>query len=135
MRRTVKPPCFSSASTTWSAPSCSTTPAITGSAPRDRNAIPSAIVMMTGNANTQNTASGSRTNSRNRDSVNSTSGRVLFIAQLPSGQRHEHILERRAVRAELAQRLVAIAQRIEQRRQREMHLRRRQVRDGLVIAD
>src|SRR5688572_30191572 len=108
-----------------SAPACSTTPAITGSAPRDRNAIPRAQVMITGNANTQNTASGSRTNSRNRDSVSSTKGfgRRLLIAQLPSRQRHEDVLERGAVGAELAQCGVALAQEIEQRRHRQVQLR------------
>src|SRR5436190_23132242 len=102
-------------------------PTITGSAPRDRNAIPSAQVMITGKANTQNTASGSRRNSRNRASVSSINGwrapplgrrrtaasaceGGLFISQVPSRQGDEHILERRAVGPQLRERRVVVSQ-------------------------
>src|SRR5687768_14635079 len=130
MRRTVNPPAPSSARARSSAPLCSpalsTMPTITGSSPRDRNASPSAHVMITGNANTQNTASGSRRNSRNRASVSSTSGLYglglgspwgeggLLIAQVLSGQRHEHVFERGAVGAQLAQRRLPAVQQVEQ---------------------
>src|SRR5688500_11751479 len=129
MRRTVKPPARSSAAAISLAPACSTIPAITGSSPRVRNAIPSAHVMITGNMKTQNTASGSRRNSRNRASVSSTSGCAaaccegLVIAQLTARQRDEHILQGRTVRAQLAQRGVLAVQQVEQRRHGQMQLR------------
>src|SRR6188474_3422703 len=68
-----------------------------------RNAKPSASVSRSGNAKTQNTASGSRPNSLRREIVISTSGwyvgafRGSDIAQLPSGQRYEQIFERSRV--------------------------------------
>ena len=99
----MMPPARSSAAATSSPPACTATPAITGSLPRDRKAMPSAQVMITGKANTQNTASGSRRNSRKRASVSSISGcaapPLSAIAQVPSGQRHEDVLEGRAVGA------------------------------------
>ena len=51
-----------------------TTPTTIGSSPRDLNATPSAHAIRIGNTKTQNSASGSRTNSRSRASVSSTSG-------------------------------------------------------------
>src|SRR5262245_19092062 len=120
---------------------------MTGSAPRDRNAIPRAHVMITGKANTQNTASGSRTNSRKRDSVSSTSGfgrasvdrnrwivvresvdrNPSLIAQLPSGQGHEHVFESGAVGAEPAQLGVALPKKVVQGRHRQVQFGGRQM--------
>src|SRR5437879_4404740 len=56
----------------------------------------------TGKPNTQKIASGSRTNSRIRETVSWYSA-PSRIAQLPSGHRDEHILERRMVRGERRQ--------------------------------
>src|SRR5882724_647881 len=66
-----------------------------------RKAKPRARARMIGKPNTQNTASVSRMNSLVRMEVSSTmAGRTLGIAQLPSGQRDEQILQRRGVRGE-----------------------------------
>ena len=74
-----------------------------------------------GNAKVQNTASGSRRNSRTRTLVSSRSDRTwrrltpsgpcaalrlhvqVSFTKLPSGERHEHVLERRRVGRELRQ--------------------------------
>src|SRR5687768_11609802 len=89
-----------------------------GASPEPK-AAPSAQVMMIGNRNDQNSASGSRRNSRNRVRVSSTSG-WLTIAQMSSSQRHEHVFERRAVRGEQRQRRLPMTQRVQQCGQRQM---------------
>src|SRR6185503_3072971 len=96
-----------------------TTPTCTLSGPRCLKAMPSPAASRIGKTKVQNTASGSRINSRNRTSVSCAievslkrrlmngfrSARAIssvigkgtrsFIAQGPSRQRHENILERR----------------------------------------
>src|SRR5205823_3370298 len=75
-----------------------------------RKAIPSPSASRIGNPRDQKSASGSRRNSLNRTAVSCQSEdslrrgvTSLLIAELPPGQRHEHVLERRRVRAELRQ--------------------------------
>src|SRR5438128_2630106 len=91
----------------------------TGCGPRFLNAMPSANASSTGNANTQKTASGSRRNSRTRQSVSSRIAEYFaasLIAQMPPGERDEHVLERRAVRGQLGQDRAALAQQRHERR-------------------
>src|SRR5688572_13970273 len=75
-------------------PGC--TPTSTSRSARDGKAMASASDMTIGNTNAQNTASGSRMNSRNRASVSWTSAAEVrsLIAEVPSRQRHEHVLQR-----------------------------------------
>src|SRR5262245_2885614 len=84
------------------------TPTRTGCVPREGNASAIATDMMIGNRNDQKSASGSRTNSRSRASVSSmsagcapprgnlfaTASDESLVTQMPSCQRHEHVLER-----------------------------------------
>src|SRR5688572_8771507 len=94
--RTVIPPPRVSASRSEpaSAPGCR--PTSTSLSARDGNAIASASDTTIGKTKVQKTASGSRMNSRKRASVNCTIGDEMrsLIAQMPSSQRHEHVLER-----------------------------------------
>src|SRR5688500_322747 len=121
------------ATTAVSAPGLAITPTCSCSSPCWRKAIPSPAASRIGNTKVQNTASGSRMNSRNRTSVSCARGRPLnpraaresrgpsflpdslvsrnasaasLIAQRPACQRHEHILERRVSLARLRRRQV-----------------------------
>ena len=92
--------------------------------------MPSAKAISSGNAKTQNTASGSRRNSRSRTMVSSTIGirRGSRIAQVPAGEVHEHVFERRVCVVRKASFRPAIAEQVEQRRQREVRSPRRPAR-------
>src|SRR5258708_26570837 len=85
-----------------------------------RNAMPNPIASSTGKANVQNTASGSRKNSRSRTLDNSRSdewglvGDGLLIAKLASGERDEYVLERRGMRRELRHLQPSLGQRGEE---------------------
>src|SRR5438270_4277906 len=93
---------FASAATCCCACGPATTPIGILSGAFARNANPNASASSKGNPNTQKIASVSRKNSLVRTTTSSTiGGRTLSdIAQLPSRQRHEEILERRRVRRE-----------------------------------
>src|SRR5829696_1470893 len=123
--RTCNPGTALSAPAVACAPGPSTTAAITVSAVRDGNAIPSAMAMSTGNTNIQKRASGSRTTSSSRVRVSSRSGapRMLRIAQVPAGELHEHILQRRAVRCQQRERRPASLERRQQPRHGQVHFR------------
>src|SRR5262245_54710304 len=69
-----------------------TAPTVSTSAGVLRNARPSPAASSSGNPNTQNSASGSRKNSRNRRSVSWKSGCSL-IAQMTSRQGDEDVLQ------------------------------------------
>src|SRR5262249_14602408 len=91
------------------APGPASTPTRDFCGPWLRNAMPSANAMSTGNANTQNTASGSRKNTTMRVRVNWNSAesfrlRRSLIAQGPARQVHEHVLERRVVSRQAGER-------------------------------
>jgi hypothetical protein len=68
------PGVFASASRTGAAAGPSAMPTGTARSPREGNAIAMTIDMTIGNTNVQKRASGSRMNSRTRESVSSTSG-------------------------------------------------------------
>src|SRR5580765_6309764 len=97
-------------------------PTTAGGSDRDRNARPRAHVIRIGNTKTQKTASGSRTNSRSRTSVSSTSGGRgrLLVTQVPSGERDKDVLERRAVGGQRGEHGAARVERRDQRGHREM---------------
>src|SRR5580765_5637844 len=134
--RIVNPPAASSAFVTSPLSPCCTTPTMTGSPALDRNAIPRAQVMMIGNAKTQNTASGSRKNSRKRDLVSSMRGWLalitLLISQMPACQGDEHVLESDAMGREKAQRGLSCTQRVQERGHRAVELGRAE-RDGSIL--
>src|SRR5262245_52480488 len=79
-----------------------TAPTVSTSAGVLRNASPRPAASSSGNPNTQNSASGSRRNSRNRINVNWNSGWSL-IAKMASRQRDEDVLQCGRVRAQLRQ--------------------------------
>src|SRR5262245_29675107 len=86
------PGCAASAARTAAASAPGAIPTTTGLLPFAGNATAITTDMTTGKTKAQKSASGSRTNSRRRASVSWISGRSL-IAQVPSGQSHEHVLE------------------------------------------
>src|SRR5687767_11551753 len=101
-----------------------------GASGRLRKAMPSPAVIRTGKRKVQKIASGSRTNSRIRTRTNRTSGRSVnrrgasAIAQGPTGQVDEHILECGRVGSELGQGKTAGSQQRQQRRNGAMGLGR-----------
>ena len=105
--------------------------------------MPSPVVSRIGKKIAQNTASGSRTNSRianqreldervtedperppNPRRKAASTDASLLIAQVPSGQRDEDVLERRGVRPQLGQRQALPRQLREKGRHRSMQLGR-----------
>src|SRR5687767_15228898 len=94
--RTAIPPLRISVDRSESAAGPGCRPTSTSPSAPDGNAIASASDTTSGKTNVQNTASGSRMNSRKRASVSCTSGDETRspIAQMPSCQSHEHVLER-----------------------------------------
>src|SRR6266568_4942392 len=93
--------------------------------------MPSPTDNTIGNASDQKSASGSRTNSRKRVSVSSRS--ESRIAEMPAGQGHEHVLQRRGMRAQVGQPEAIALEERQQRRNRETKLFRRQL-EGAVVA-
>src|SRR5579862_3655094 len=100
--------CWTSRSFSWrsEAESCSLTTAIfKTSAGRLRKASPSPAANRIGKIKTQNSASGSRANSRIRVRVSSINGcSALFISQVPSSQGDENVFQRRGMCAEFGKR-------------------------------
>src|SRR5216117_1599300 len=90
------------------------TPTCNFPGPVFRKASPSANASTMGKPNTQKTASGSRLNSRMRESASWYIG-CSRITELPSGERDEHVVERGVMRGEQRQ---LHAARFEQREQR-----------------
>src|SRR5262249_7891481 len=95
--------------------------------PRSLNAQPSTIASTSGKMNTQNTASGSRMKASTRargsavTALSLTSTRRILgsvVAQVTTREAHEDVLERRPVRAQVAERDAAPAHEVEQRRER-----------------
>src|SRR5215218_6679307 len=131
--RTCKPPARPSRAATESASGVPrTTPTVSTSAGLFRNAIPRPIARTTGKKKVQNTASGSRTNSRKRTSVSCASDCAVHgnrarltsrIAQLPPRERYEHVLECRRMRHQLVEREPALGERAEDGRHgaRQLH--------------
>src|ERR1039458_4428761 len=86
---------------------------------RLRNASPRPAARRIGKMNTQNIASGSRQNSRNRTRVSCASGwsdhRVLLIAQVPSRQNDEDVLQAGGMRAQFGERNALPVEFVQQR--------------------
>src|SRR6185369_11788981 len=117
----------SSAFTTLAAPGPSSTPMRERGGPELLNAIPSASAISTGNANTQNTASGSRRKPNMRTRVSCQSGesvrpRRSLIAQRPAGHAHEHVLERGVVGGQALERDLLARELGQERRDRDVRL-------------
>src|SRR4051812_6232419 len=102
----------------------------TTSAGRFRNAMPSPTDSRMGKASDQKSASGSRTNSRNRVSVSCRS--ESRIAQMAAGERYEHVLQRRRVRGQLGELTLIALEEPEQRGNRAAQLHRCQLEGGVV---
>src|SRR5581483_8748061 len=118
-RSTASPPPDRSADASFCArASVSTTATCTTSAGLVRKAMPRPIASRMGKPNDQNSASGSRRYSLNRTLINCPSELGLRIAELPPGERYEHVLERRRVRGQLSQRRLATGEQREERRNR-----------------
>src|SRR6188474_1187865 len=113
-------------------PSTRTTPTTTSCARSWRKAIPSAKAISSGKAKTQNTASGSRRNSRSRALVSSTIGmrRGSGIAQVTPGEVHEDVFQGGAVRGQECQLRATLAEQVEQRRNGEVDFGRDEAAGG-----